>query len=55
MRYCEELDTHEFAALVKYAISEHEDWLNVIVNKVYFFPVFLMVLGIQPVDEKPFQ
>ena len=37
MRYCEESDTHEFAALVQYAISEHEDWLNVIVNKAYFF------------------
>lgn len=36
MRYCEESDTHEFAGLVKYAISEHEDWLVVIINKAYF-------------------
>ncbi len=36
MRYCEESDTHELAALVQYAVSEHEDWLPVIVNKAYF-------------------
>lgn len=36
MCHCEKSDTHEFAALVQYAVREHEDWLPVIVNKAYF-------------------
>lgn len=36
MRYCEESGTQEFSALVKYAVSEHQDWLEIIVNKAYF-------------------
>lgn len=41
MRYCEESCTHEFSALVQYAVSERKEWLPVIVNKAYFVSRFL--------------
>ncbi len=41
MHYCVETVTYEFAALVQYAVTEHKDWLPVIVNKAYFVSRFL--------------
>lgn len=36
MRYCEESEIYELSALTKYAMSERNDWLPVIVEKSYF-------------------
>jgi len=43
-RYCEEAEIVEFSALTKYAMSECNDWLPVIVEKPYFMTQFLASL-----------
>lgn len=44
IRYCEEAEIVEFSALTKYAMSECNDWLPVIVEKSYFMTQFLASL-----------
>lgn len=44
MRYCEESEIYELSALTKYAMSERDDWLPVIVEKSYFMTQFLASL-----------
>jgi len=44
MRHCEESETYELSALTKFAMSEREDWLPVIVEKSYFMTQFLASL-----------
>ena len=44
LRFCEESEIFELAALTKYAMSERDDWLPVIVEKSYFMTQFLASL-----------
>lgn len=44
MQYCEESVAYELSALTKYALSEHDDWLPIIVEKSYFMTQFLASL-----------
>lgn len=43
-RYCEESKIYELSDLTKYAMSERDDWLPVIVEKSYFITQFLASL-----------
>ena len=44
MHCCEESEIYELSALTKYAMSERDDWLPVIVEKSYFMTQFLASL-----------
>ena len=41
MNFCDEEMIYEFSALARYAASNREDWLNVIIEKAYFVNQFL--------------
>lgn len=44
IHHCEEAEICELSALTKYSMTEHEDWLPVIVEKSYFITQFLASL-----------
>ena len=44
LSFCGENGIYEFSALTGYAMSEHEDWMPLIVEKAYFISQFLTSL-----------
>lgn len=44
MRHCEEFEIYELSTLTKHAMSEHDDWLPIIIEKSYFMTQFLASL-----------